>query len=340
MKKALSIFCFFVIAFVNIFAIAGNAYAFDGEYVEKFGKWYDKGTVIDIDCSFVQGQFHYIMDEKNGCAYFYFAYTDFLDEYSEDDIQLEFYVYNSINNYTFSVTNSGISEDDILKNLDIYSNFSNINADSHNGRLLVGFELKNKNDKTLTNFISCTFKVSSTKSCNLVDECKLDMYVEPATTAKKVTTTKLTTRKLKEKRTVGSTVSSKTTNQTNKTKGQVSTKFVPKQKLNQRQIDGSKTKLTKKTGHKSATKFSKSNSNSVSTTKFEYSTATATTAPKEKAITTSTDYTSYPKSVYSKKSKNIFTFGGVLGTIGLVLLLFGAISHSHTKEDDEKIDKS
>lgn len=101
MKKALSLFCFFVIAFVNIFAIAGNAYAFDEEYVDKFGKWYDKGTVIDIDCSFVQGQFHYIMDEKNGCAYFYFAYTDFLDEYSEDDIQLEFYVYNSINNYTF-----------------------------------------------------------------------------------------------------------------------------------------------------------------------------------------------------------------------------------------------
>lgn len=87
------------------------------------------------------------MDEKNGCAYFYFAYTDFLDKYSEDDIQLEFYVYNSINNYTFSVTNSGISDDSVLKNLDIYINFSNINADSHNGRLLVGFELKNKSDK-------------------------------------------------------------------------------------------------------------------------------------------------------------------------------------------------
>ena len=197
MKKALSIFCFFIIAFVNIFAIDGNAYAFDGEYVDKFGKWYNKGTVIDIDCSFVQGQFHYIMDEKNGCAYFYFAYTDFLDEYSEDDIQLEFYVYNSINNYTFSVTNSGISDDTVLKNLDIYINFSNINSDSHNGRLLVGFELKNKNDKKLTNFISCNFKVSSTKSCNLVDECKLDMYVKPVTTAKKVTTTKLTTSKRK-----------------------------------------------------------------------------------------------------------------------------------------------
>ena len=310
MKKALSIFCFFIIAFVNIFAIDGNAYAFDGEYVDKFGKWYNKGTVIDIDCSFVQGQFHYIMDEKNGCAYFYFAYTDFLDKYSEDDIQLEFYVYNSINNYTFSVTNSGISDDSVLKNLDIYINFSNINADSHNGRLLVGFELKNKSDKKLTNFISCTFKVSSTKSCNLVDECKLDMYVEPTTTAKKVTTTKLTTSKLKEKRTVVSTVSSKTTNK------------------------------TKKAGRKSGKKFSGSASNSVRTTKFEYSTATATTAPKEKAVTTSTDYTSYPKAVYSKKSKNIFIFGGVLGTIGLVLLLYGVISHSHTKEDDKKIDKS
>lgn len=336
MKKALSIFCFFIIAFVNIFAIDGNAYAFDGEYVDKFGKWYNKGTVIDIDCSFVQGQFHYIMDEKNGCAYFYFAYTDFLDEYSEDDVQLEFYVYNSINNYTFSVTNSGISDDSVLKNLDIYINFSNINADSHNGRLLVGFELKNKSDKKLTNFISCTFKVSSTKSCNLVDECKLDMYVEPTTTAKKVTTTKLTTSKLKEKRTVVPTVSSKTTNKTNKTKGQVSTKFVPKQKLTQSQINGSE---TKKAGRKSGKKFSGSASNSVRTTKFEYSTATATTAPKEKAVTTSTDYTSYPKAVYSKKSKNIFIFGGVLGTIGLVLLLYGVISHSNTKEDDEKIDK-
>lgn len=330
MKKALSIFCFFIIAFVNIFAI-------DGEYVDKFGKWYNKGTVIDIDCSFVQGQFHYIMDEKNGCAYFYFAYTDFLDEYSEDDIQLEFYVYNSINNYTFSVTNSGISDDTVLKNLDIYINFSNINSDSHNGRLLVGFELKNKNDKKLTNFISCTFKVSSTKSCNLVDECKLDMYVKPVTTAKKVTTTNLTTSKLKEKRTVVSTVSSKTTNKTNKTKEQVSTKFVPKQKLTQSQINGSK---NKKAGRKSGKKFSGSASNSVRTTKFEYSTATATTAPKEKAVTTSTDYTSYPKAVYSKKSKNIFIFGGVLGTIGLVLVLYGVISHSHTKEDDEKIDKS
>lgn len=268
---------------------------------------------------------------------FYFAYTDFLDEYSEDDIQLEFYVYNSINNYTFSVTNSGISDDTVLKNLDIYINFSNINADSHNGRLLVGFELKNKNDKKLTNFISCTFKVSSTKSCNLVDECKLDMYVKPVTTAKKVTTTNLTTSKLKEKRTVVSTVSSKTTNKTNKTKEQVSTKFVPKQKLTQSQINGSK---NKKTGRKSGIKFSGSTSNSVRTTKFEYSTATATTAPKEKAVTTSTDYTSYPKAVYSKKSKNIFIFGGVLGTIGLVLVLYGVISHSHTKEDDEKIDKS
>lgn len=206
--------------------------------------------------------------------------------------------------------------------------------------MLVGFELKNKSDKKLTNFISCTFKVSSTKSCNLVDECKLDMYVEPTTTAKKVTTTKLTTSKLKEKRTVVSTVSSKTTNKTNKTKGQVSTKFVPKQKSTQSQINGGKTKFTKKIGHKSGTKFSGSTSNSVRTTKFEYSTTTATTAPKEKAVTTSTDYTNYPKAVYSKKSKNIFIFGGVLGTIGLVLLLYGVISHSNTKEDDEKIDKS
>ena len=157
------------------------------------------------------------------------------------------------------------------------------------------------------------------------------------TTAKKVTTTKLTTSKLKEKRTVVSTVSSKTTNKTNKTKEQVSTKFVPKQKLTQSQINGSK---NKKTGRKSGIKFSGSTSNSVRTTKFEYSTATATTAPKEKAVTTSTDYTSYPKAVYSKKSKNIFIFGGVLGTIGLVLVLYGVISHSHTKEDDEKIDKS
>lgn len=304
MKKALSIFCFFIIAFVNIFAIDGNAYAFDGEYVDKFGKWYNKGTVIDIDCSFVQGQFHYIMDEKNGCAYFYFAYTDFLDEYSEDDIQLEFYVYNSINNYTFSVTNSGISDDSVLKNLDIYINFSNINADSHNGRLLVGFELKNKNDKKITNFISCTFKVSSTKSCNLVDECKLDMYVKPVTTAKKVTTTKLTTSKLKEKRTVVSTVSSKTTNKTNKTKEQVSTKFVPKQKLTQSQINGSK---NKKTGRKSGIKFSGSTSNSVRTTKFEYSTATATTAPKEKAVTTSTDIQVIQRR-YTQRKVKIFLF--------------------------------
>ena len=340
MKKALSIFCFFIIAFVNIFSIAGNAYAFDGEYIDKFGKWYDKGTVIDIDCSFVQGQFHYMTNEEDGCAYFYFAYTDFLDEYSEDDIQLQFYVYNSINNYTFSVANSGVSDDDILKNLDIYSNFSNINADSHNGRLLVGFELKNKDDKTLTNFISCTFKVLSAKSCNLVDECKLDMYVEPTTTTKKVTTTKLTTSKLKETRTVSSTVSSKTTKLTNKTTGQVSTKFVPKQKSTKSQIDGSKTRITKKTSRQSGMKFSGSTSNSVSTTKFEDSTATATTAPKENAVTTSTDYTSYPKAVYSKKSKNIFTFGAVLGAIGLVLLLLGIISHPHTKEDDKKIDKS
>lgn len=71
------------------------------------------------------------------------------------------------------------------------------------------------------------------------------MYVEPTTTAKKVTTTKLTTSKLKEKRTVVSTVSSKTTNKTNKTKGQVSTKFVPKQKLTQSQINGSETKKSR-----------------------------------------------------------------------------------------------
>ena len=166
------------------------------------------------------------------------------------------------------------------------------------------------------------------------------MYVKPVTTAKKVTTTKLTTSKLKEKRTVVSTVSSKTTNKTNKTKEQVSTKFVPKKKSTQSQIDGSKTKSTKKAGRKSGMKFSGSTSNSVSTTKFDDSKVTATTAPKEKAVTTSTDYTSYPKAVYSKKSKNIFTFGGVLGTIGLVLVLYGVISHSHTKEDDEKIDKS
>lgn len=76
---------------------------------------------------------------------------------------------------------------------------------------------------------------------------------------KKVITTKLTTSKLKEKRKIVSTVSSKTTNKTNKTKGQVSTKFVPKQKSTQNQINGSKTKFTKKTGHKSGMKFSGSN---------------------------------------------------------------------------------
>jgi hypothetical protein len=64
MKKALSIFCFFIIAFVNIFAITGNAYAFDGEYVDKFGKWYNKGTVIDIDCSFYKVNFTILWTRK------------------------------------------------------------------------------------------------------------------------------------------------------------------------------------------------------------------------------------------------------------------------------------
>lgn len=92
-------------------------------------------------------------------------------DYKDEDVSLEFKISNSTNKYSFSVSKSGVKNGN--KNISINYDFDDVNSKFGNGQLLVGFEMKNKTDRSSLNQITCTFSADSKNSCVILDDCVL-----------------------------------------------------------------------------------------------------------------------------------------------------------------------
>ena len=309
-----------------LFSLSVNAFAFDNKYITSWSNWYKDGDLINVKNDALSGQLRYVLDENDACAYFYFMYSNCDGDYKDKDVSLDFDISNSSNKYSFSVSKSGVknADDDIYVAYD----FENVNSEFGNGRLLVGFEMKNKTDRALLNKITCTFNAGSKISCIILDDCNFDMYVEPKTVSQKCTTTKPRTERSSANTTAKG--ASKTTKSS--TVMHTSTKFVPKYTMNHNKSDS-------QNKNNNSTKFS----------------GTATTgddrtsnAVPESVVGTSTNETvmsdvssennsnmSYPKS-----SKFAFKVAVFFGILGVVALCFGALlkGNKPSAESDDDAD--
>lgn len=327
MKRVIVIFVSIVLLTVGVFSFSPYAFAFDDEYISNAGKWYKTGTVISIENKIVTGQLHYIFDKKSGCAYFYFSYSNCDGVYNDDDVELEFRITNSKNNYSFNVSKSGVRNEDISKSFYVDYDFDNINSDLGNGRLFAGFEFKNKTDKSLLNHITCTFKAGNKASCTVMDSVPFDMSVEQSTNTSRATSAKSTTKKSSSK--VNTTIAPNSAKSKDKSKSvkKETTKFVPKRrtvntksrKYNAGEVTGA-----------SSTKFSGQSdlSSSLALNENNIVNDTATT------INTTQDTTYNFKSNHgtlsmSKASKRMLPIAGVCGVLGLVFMIYGIFSKSN-----------
>lgn len=328
MKRFLRLSVSLILAAVCLFSFSISAFAFDDEYISNVGKWYNEGEVTNLSNKVLSGQLRYVLDKNNACAYFYLAYSGCKGNYKDKDVSLEFKISNSSNSYAFSVSKSGIKNND--KNIYVDCDFENVSAEYGNGRLFVGFEMKNKIDRSLKNKITCTFNAGSQNSCVILDGLNFDMYVESKTASQKNSATK--SRNEKSHTDLTSKSAPKTTKKHTSKSSSKSTKFVPKHKAQNRSNNSSND-----SGKNEQTKFSASG------TVIENDNKSAGTSVSDKSKNENTDKnrqssTSYVnnggKLSYSKQSKLSFKIAAILAVLGVVGLCYGLFS-----KDDKKSSK-
>lgn len=179
------------------------AAALNENYVGDASYWYRKGEAVNIDDGAIKGVFKYLLDDENGCAYFYFHFSgDGVKMLEAEDISLGFSVTNSESSYSFGINSAGFTSDSD-KNIDeaigVKYDFSNVKCSQGVGEIYAALELKSKKDKSLTNNISCSFFKSKSDSIKLLEAATLDMYTYTTVTVK--TTAEKTTKTTEAKQT-------------------------------------------------------------------------------------------------------------------------------------------
>lgn len=334
MKRILRMSISLLLFAVCLFSFSFNALAFDNEYISNMGKWYKEGDSANFNNGVLSGQVRYVLDENNACAYFYISYSGCKGNYKDKDVSLKFDISNSSNKYSFSVSKSGVKNSD--KNIYVEYDFENINVDYGNGRLLVGFEMKNKADRSKLNKITCNFSAGSKNSCTILEGLSFDMYVDPTTVSQRNVTTK--SRTVKSHTDLTSKVVPKTTKKQTSKSSSKSTKFVPKHTMKNRGEnaigDNSKNDTTKFSGN--ADRNDKSKDTSVTDSKINEE------SDSLKNTKSSTTYNSNTaKLSYSKESKLSFKIAVVLGVLGVAGLCYGLLlkdNKTSSKDDDNADD--
>lgn len=334
MKRILRMSISLLLFAVCLFSFSFNALAFDNEYISNMGKWYKEGNSANFNNGVLSGQIRYVLDENNACAYFYVSYSGCKGNYKDKDVSLNFDISNSSNKYSFSVSKSGVKNSN--KNVYVEYDFENINVDYGNGRLLVGFEMKNKVDRSKFNKITCNFSAGSKNSCTILDGLSFDMYVESTTVSQRNVTTK--SRTVKSHTDLASKTAPKTTKKRSSKSSSKSTKFVPKHTMKNRGKnalgDNSKNDTTKFSGK------ADSDNNSKDTTVTVYESQEESDSLKNtKAFTTHN--MSGAKLSYPKESKLSFKIAAVLGVLGVVGLCYGLLlkdNKTSSKDDDNADD--
>ena len=283
---------------------------------------------MNINNDILSGQLRYILDENDACAYFYFIYSNCDGDYKDKDVSLEFEISNSTNKYSFSVSKSGVKNGD--KSIYVDYDFDNVNSEFGNGRLLVGFEMKNKTDRSSLNQITCTFSAGSKNSCVILDDCVFDMCVSANNLSQKNSCSKSRS----ERRGTNSTSISVPKTNNKKASKSDATKFVPKHTINNHNNSSRQNKNDNNSTKFSGTGTTYDIKSSSSVLESDGDTTQNETVTSDFLNDNGGNNLSYPKN--SKIAFKIAIFFAVLGIVALGCGLFLKDNNLSDKNNDNE----
>lgn len=213
------------------------SYAVDTNYLsgenieERF--WSDCKNVINIDKNNLIGNIKYIPDSNNHCFYMRIQFHSTASDYEAEKVQIRLNISNSENSYRLVFDNTGENEELLTINNDNFKicySFDLYPSKRRGGYVYIGFDFKNKTDKSLNNFISCEYSCGAENTYLLFENVNIDMF-EPTT--QKSSSTKKTTAKSAK------TTAKQNNKTTSKTTGakQNSTKYAPSNQYSSNQND-------------------------------------------------------------------------------------------------------
>jgi len=318
-----------IFSFTNL-----TAYAFNSDYIGNPVKWNDVQNIAQTD---MNAACKYIIDNDEGCFYLYLFYNkrDFPDT---DKIEISFRLVNDKNIYNFSVGKYGFTDasgKNARENIYVQQQFNS-------GKIFVGFQLENPDDRKLDTKISCEFASGDEITKSLINGESIEMFV-PVTeksTSSKYNTTKTGTTKAQiasksESHKATRTAKSEATKDTTKTIN--TTKF-------------------KATGIVTSVSSSKENNAKTQQTKFHAQNASdqsysiETTAEEEE--TTEFDFFSVLKNrenksensksedkkyERSKQAKVAIIVSFVILVAGISLVIISALKKKNTKQNSDEI---
>ncbi len=200
-----------IFSFTNL-----TAYAFNSDYIGNAVKWNDIPNIAQTD---MNAACKYIIDNDEGCFYLYLFYNkrEFPDI---DKIEISFRLVNDKNIYNFSVDKYGFtkaSSKNAIENIYLQQQFNS-------GKIFVGFQLENPDDRKLDTKISCEFASGDEITKSLISGKSIEMFVpvtEKSTSVKYNTTKTRTTNAQNESKSelhkITKTAKSESTKDTNKT---------------------------------------------------------------------------------------------------------------------------
>lgn len=326
-KRFNDFFIFLLSLFVLLFAFSSTVFAYNVDYLDDTS-WVDSNDAVTktvscerkghlMDCSV-----SYLVDENNSTAYFQVLANNFGITKSSD-VRVYFEVFADNQRYSFYVDKSGLqSKNDYSKLFAAKSNFKSSKSVG-SGTYIVAMDVKTK---ASVNRINIALSVDSMKY-DLIDGILLNEITtkKPTTTKIKATISPRTTQRFDNAGEVTVVIAESTTkkNSKSKSKKEISTKFVGKNKY-----------------HTTA--------KSENETKFSPTGTTAQTTTVQEQGTTEPVWHTYEKDMsYSTKIKITTAVGIALGVVGLLLTGFAIGKASNKKEqkkdeddkssDDEKI---
>lgn len=249
---------FFVIA-VAVLGIPFSTYALDKDCLTSRTYFNNCENMISYnDDNGLNGVTRYNLDAREGCFYFYINFRDdMIKEDAKDRIYFRFYISNELESIHFDVDENGMdaaSAENLKSKVDVISDFYSTSCRNQGGKVVIAFELKDKEYRKLLNSIRCDYYCGSRRSYNLLDNVCLDMREKTTAKTSKTTSEKTSVQKIESQR-----KTEKIKNSSRTAKSDESTKFIPSKRRN----------TTEKNSTSASTKFnaekhvySEANSNS------------------------------------------------------------------------------
>ncbi|MGN1124255.1 MAG: hypothetical protein ACI4RR_07920 [Eubacterium sp.] len=350
LKQLAGILALVVFAYISLLPI--GVQALDEAYIGDGAYWYQKGECTEISNDGFEGFIKYYADEINGCVYFYVCFTDTkIKNNKNEDICLGFTIENNLHKYSLSINRDGLTEltdSQAKSNINVNYDFSNFSCKSCGGELFAAIEMKNKEDKRLSNKIECIYSRNQNNHITLKSDIMLNTTVTDTAPASSEITKESTTHKSSNKATEkqSSSANSKTVkaSTTAKTKFTASTKTTTdKAKAEKSKSEATSKKKSNATQgkEKSAKEFnpakSKTQNNPSESDKYNKDKSTSQTEINDSIYYVKQDNNNSKMSKDAKicLATSIGTFSS--GLIVMAISLFGGrykIVHTPSSEND------